>query len=120
MISASKPAQLFCPTHNICKEPITSVCFAPDCLSKGLLCSLCIVQTHSTHLHEVLSLYQLAENLQDCGFDKSVYGTLQQCIQRIKDARVKSLVDIGRTRQYITKAFDDTQQWLIARFDEAE
>jgi hypothetical protein len=120
MISANKSAQLFCLTHNTRKEPLTSICLTPDCLSKGLLCSRCIVQSHSAHDDNVISFYQLTEDLHNCSFDKSVSVTLQKCVQQVKDARAKCLADITRTRQHITKALDDTQQWLITRFDEAE
>jgi hypothetical protein len=120
MISANKPAQLYCPTHNTRKEPLSSICLESGCLSKGLLCSHCIVQSHSKHMNDVLSLDQLAEDLQNCSFDKSVNVILQQCMQRIKDTRTKLLTDIARTRQHIAKALDETQQWLTSVFDKAE
>jgi hypothetical protein len=71
-------------------------------------------------MNDVLSLDQLAEDLQNCSFDKSVNVILQQCMQRIKDTRTKLLTDIARTRQHIAKALDETQQWLTSVFDKAE
>jgi hypothetical protein len=41
-------------------------------------------------------------------------------MQRIKDMRTKLLADIARTRQHITKALDETQQWLTSLIDKAE
>jgi hypothetical protein len=35
----------------------------PECLSKGLLCHLCVVEVHSKPLHNVVLISQLAEKL---------------------------------------------------------
>jgi hypothetical protein len=76
MIPVNKHVQLYCSIHNNRKEPLSSICLNPHCLSKGLLCSRCIVQSHSAHVDDVLSVDQLTEDLQNCCFDKSVNATL--------------------------------------------
>jgi hypothetical protein len=63
---------------------------------------------------------QLAEDLQNCVFDKSATATLQQCAQRIKDLRVKCLSNITRTRQLIAIALGEAEHRLMAHFDAAE
>jgi hypothetical protein len=120
MIPANKPTHLHCSTHTVRKEPLSFICLESDCLSKGLLCPRCMMQSHSAHADNIVSLDQLAEDLQNCSFDKSVNVILQQCMQRIKDTRTKLLTDIARTRQHIAKALDETQQWLTSLIDKAE
>jgi hypothetical protein len=41
-------------------------------------------------------------------------------VHRVKDARATFLADITKTRQNINKALDEAEQWLVARFDDAE
>ena len=104
MIEEIKPTLLFCHIHNTDKEPLSYVCLAAACHTKGLLCLRCVVKEHSADDHKTISVHQLAEELQRCAYNKSVGVVLQDCLLKVKEAHSKSLNDISQVRQNIEKS----------------
>lgn len=104
----------FCTIHTKRPELLAFVCLSESCLTKGIFCHHCRNQDHGSEDHEVLMVYQLAEEARNCAFSAS--DSPQEHARTIDEASKVCFASLNRLRMRVNKSISEAEQWVLTNF----